>query len=1123
MFIGWRDTCLLTSPQRRITSPHCRVNASAVPRQFSALSRQFPAMPRQLPALPQQFSAASRHGPSVTFLHLVSFSHQPNSASLPLSDVVAFNARTNPQAPLYVYAKPAPSAEVVTITHLEFARATHRAAQILRPNREGSDGEVVAIIALSDNVLYQAVVVGLVTAHLIPFPISPRNSPAAVVRLLRKTSCHRLVSTCVTLAPLIAGLLQALRQEDPKFSLKVEEIPSLMQVYPNLGAETQASPFESYVARTARPSLDAIAMYLHSSGSTGFPKAIPQTHRNLIQWASFAAITDLRDHIQQPVASMACPAFHLAGTFCQLLQPIYGGVVVALYPPIATAPHELLHPIRLLSTVIRQVSPDAIAYLKTLDFVGCSGGSVPPRVGDTLANAGVKLRALYAGTEFGALSILVPQRGDEAEWEWIQFYDKIKLRWAPQGDGIYECQIINSEHHNVCVENLNDVRGYATSDLWVNHPEKEHLWKIVGRIDDVIVHSSAEKTVPAPMEGIVMSSPLVAGTVMFGRDRDQAGILIEPAPAMQIDVADATQVAELRNKLWPIIEDANAIAPAFSRIFKEMILFTSPTKPLPGAGKGTVLRKAALNVYAADIDSLYDVVAEKTNIVDRIKPPSIWELETIQPWLLELATDLSDKFNISPEISLNATFLRLRILGALRSAKDAAVQKAAAGVTQNLIYSYPTVVQLSIFLASLISGRLDGSTVDLKTAIEAMIAKYTTDRSPLVSDSPKLAGHSVVLLTGSTGSLGSQILASLLKDDRVKRIYAFNRPSERALTSSERHRAVFEDRGLDTSLLSSPKLSFVEGQTYEKDLGVAVNLYNEIRDSVTAIIHTAWMIDFNKALSSFEPHIRGTRNLIDFVLICPCAPRFVFTSSISAALAWDRALGACQEELTDLGGDVSATTGYGQSKFVAEQILGKSSLHAAIIRIGQVCGAPPQGAWATSDWFPILVKTGLTLGYLPLADGVISCIDFNVVSKALLDVSFSAVGSEASVFNLVHPRPVPWNFVINGIQSEVLKKTKFSATQLVTFQEWCAHLDVAMVEAGVNAKEELPGIKLHHFFRQLGNAFTESTSPNGSEFGMFEFSTDKMRSISSAVRDARILGDEHVKAWVEYWSSIGFI
>ena len=32
----------------------------------------------------------------------------------------------------------------------------------------------------------------------------------------------------------------------------------------------------------------------------------------------------------------------------------------------------------------------------------------------------------------------------------------------------------------------------------------------VGRVDDVIIHSSGEKTVPGPMEDIIMSSPLCA-------------------------------------------------------------------------------------------------------------------------------------------------------------------------------------------------------------------------------------------------------------------------------------------------------------------------------------------------------------------------------------------------------------------------------------------------------------------------------------------------------------------------------------------------------------------------------------------------------------------------------------
>lgn len=135
------------------------------------------------------------------------------------------------------------------------------------------------------------------------------------------------------------------------------------------------------------------------------------------------------------------------------------------------------------------------------------------------------------------------------------------------------------------IENLPDVKGYATSDLWERHPTKNHLWKMyvppvhmplsrltprehsVGRIDDVIVHSSGEKTVPAPMEDIIMSSPKsvttrdcedvphsfvssIQGAVMFGREHDQTGILLEPKPGHDIDVTVAKQLADFRNKMW---------------------------------------------------------------------------------------------------------------------------------------------------------------------------------------------------------------------------------------------------------------------------------------------------------------------------------------------------------------------------------------------------------------------------------------------------------------------------------------------------------------------------------------------------------------------------------------------
>ena len=55
----------------------------------------------------------------------------------------------------------------------------------------------------------------------------------------------------------------------------------------------------------------------------------------------------------------------------------------------------------------------------------------------------------------------------------------------------------------------------------------------------------------------------------------------------------------------PAVEQANLPAPAFARVFKEMILVTHPDKPLPRAGKGTIIRKQAIALYEKEIDTLY--------------------------------------------------------------------------------------------------------------------------------------------------------------------------------------------------------------------------------------------------------------------------------------------------------------------------------------------------------------------------------------------------------------------------------------------------------------------------------------------------------------------------------------
>lgn len=81
----------------------------------------------------------------------------------------------------------------------EFTRASHRVAHIVRPLRQGAPQEIIAIIASTTTILYITLIDGIIRAGIVvspsfrglptritshtfqPFPISPRNSPAAVI------------------------------------------------------------------------------------------------------------------------------------------------------------------------------------------------------------------------------------------------------------------------------------------------------------------------------------------------------------------------------------------------------------------------------------------------------------------------------------------------------------------------------------------------------------------------------------------------------------------------------------------------------------------------------------------------------------------------------------------------------------------------------------------------------------------------------------------------------------------------------------------------------------------------------------------------------------------------------
>ncbi|KAG5653516.1 hypothetical protein H0H81_012589 [Sphagnurus paluster] len=94
---------------------------------------------------------------------------------------------------------------------------------------------------------------------------------------------------------------------------------------------------------------------------------------------------------------------------------------------------------------------------------------------------------------------------------------------------------------------------------------------------------------------------------------------------------------------------------------------------------------------------------------------------------------------------------------------------------------------------------------------------------------------SSVLLTGSTGNVGSDFLALLLSDPNVTRIYALNRHSPDG-PAPMRVAAQFRTKGLDVSALNSKKLVFIEGDTAKHELGLESNLYSEVSNKMAILI-----------------------------------------------------------------------------------------------------------------------------------------------------------------------------------------------------------------------------------------------------------------------------------------------
>lgn len=154
--------------------------------------------------------------------------------------------------------------------------------------------------------------------------------------------------------------------------------------------------------------------------------------------------------------------------------------------------------------------------------------------------------------------------------------------------------------------------------------------------------------------------------------------------------------------------------------------------------------------------------------------------------------------------------------------------------TRNLgntfVYAHPTIGSLAEYVSEFASSAQSSVVRARDLSIQEMkglVEKYSSNLPAhnAVLPNPPFDGD-VVILTGTTGFLGTSLLIELVASPGVKRVYAFNRRG--ATSTIERQRRALQRRSADLPILTSPKIVWHDVDLQEPLLELSTEVLDDV-------------------------------------------------------------------------------------------------------------------------------------------------------------------------------------------------------------------------------------------------------------------------------------------------------
>ncbi|KAJ5512744.1 NRPS-like enzyme [Penicillium fimorum] len=1076
---------------------------------------------------------------SAFILPKVSLEVNSNTGIRTLPDLVDFHGKHNPQHTFCIQATR--DQGFVSVSYGKLQRAIVRCQARLKredsglhPPTSDADGHVtkcapVAILTESQVglVIYVLACMGMGVPVVL---LSARLSSSAVRHLLEETGA-RLVIVSPTLQALASeaiptpeetneaekhGGITATIGVTAEWEKLLEEVDHAVDLQPVYAAH--ATHFVS--------EQDRQVVILHSSGTSGLPKPIPCSHKYFLGYATCHVFAS--DSEAQGLTISTLPLFHGFG-FVAICLSLGAGKAVCIPPPsvvpdgasvVALLEQSGARALLTVPSVLEEIEglPQNKGHeaLAKLDFVGFGGGMPKESVGQRLQATGIRLIGQYGATETGPMTpFFIP--GREHNWRRLRLRRDTLEPLQVRLDRV-EAELNQSDQYaftyRLSMVPFGWTERFELQDLIITTAEypagsdiSQLDFTVAGRMDDLICLATGEKVKPTILESLLRQHDAVKDATAFGEGQFEIGVIIETADTLSLG-----DIAQFKATVWPVIKEAGWQMDAHAKITSLAAVLVVPPGDLPRSDKGTILRKAVAKKYAKEISAVY-------RTLEVAVAPAL-DLSSLHSSIRALVAESTgwqanyeDDFFAQGMDSLQATKLRRLLKGAVQATHSELGPGAChvlpvANIADDFVYRHPSINSIS---DALLFGNVATNVVDTESQLfKQLVEKYTSrnDASQSSSNmSARRGKRSVVVLTGATGSLGSFFLAQLLSDNSVNRVICLNRSGKGDALQAQKN--ALDSRNILVNDDAWAKVEAYQTDTARQWLGLRKHHYESLVTEVTHIVHIAWPMNFKMGLQSYDSSFKSLQYLLKFAREArSCCntrkPRLLFISSISTVGNYSLLSG--QKLVPEVIPDDPALTlnlGYAKAKLVCETIIQRAAsnypeIEVGVVRVGQIAGAS-SGYWNSNEHFVAVCKSSQKMGKFPDLRGTLSWLPVDSAAQALSEILFHRDPLQL-VYHLENPTRQSWEHTVTLLSKEL----QIPSSSIVPLDQWLDHIQSA-------PGPDNPAASLIQF---LKNDFLKMSC------GSVILDTISSCSVSQTMVHMDQVGDDYIRAYVNYWKSI---